>query len=105
MSSIHDILIECINRKVILTLINDVTGRDGLKYSAVFGTVNTVLESHVQIGGSLFIESDTIFSVEVTDTCSDFGLELAWDEVTLEYRYFAVAPLVYLVERADDVFE
>lgn len=105
MSSIRDILIECLDRKVILTLINDVTGRDGLKYGAVFGTVNTVLESHVQIGGSLFIESDTIFSVEVTDTCSDFGMEMAWDEGTEEYRYFAVAPLVYLVEGVDDVSE
>lgn len=103
MSSMRDILIECLDRKVILTLINDVTGRDGLKYGAVFGTVNTVLESHVQIGGSLFIETDTIFSVEVTDTCVDFGLDMGWDKEAGEYRYFAVAPLVYLVEAVDDV--
>ena len=96
--SMKNILTECMDRKVILTLINEVTGRDGLKYGAVFGTVDAVLDQHVQIGGTMFIEIDTIFSVEVTDHCLEFGLEMGWDEQQGEHRYFSVAPIVYDVE-------
>lgn len=109
--SLKTILTECMDRKVILTLINEVIGRDGLKYGAVFGTVDAVLDQHVQIGGTLFIEIDTIFSVEVTDHCLECGLELGWDEHLLEYRYFPAAPLVYdvaapaLPEEGEDVSE
>ena len=100
--ALHDILVECTNRNVILTLINEVAGRDGLKYGAVFGTVSAVHSDHVQIAGTLFIEIDTIFSVEVTDTCPEAGLEVGWDEDLVEYRYYQTAPRIYNVENPND---